>query len=179
MFVHVVLGAKIGANAVKQFGFYHVGLSTGSFVYQLLHGGVLPTRHVVGHLSRQHFAQPVGDWVVIRAGHNIRWRTLHHGHMRGSARHRRNNGDGGCTRTDDHHTLVGVVEVLWPLLRMNDGSGKPFAAGKHRLVALFVAVVTRAHKQEVARRHGLRTCLFVRCCDGPFGIRARPLCFRY
>ena len=162
MFVYVVIRAEVSANAVEQFGFHHLWLSAGSLVHQLLHRGVLPTRHVVGHLSRQHFAQLVCDWVVIRAGNNIRWRTLHHCHVRGGVCHRRNDGDGSSTRTDDHHALVGIVEVVWPLLRMNDGSGKPFAPREYRFVSLFVAVVPRAHKQEVARRYGLRTCLFVR-----------------
>jgi hypothetical protein len=48
------------------------------------------------------------------------------------------------TAADHDHPLAGVVEVLRPVLRVDDRSAEPLQAGEGRLVAGVVVVVTAA-----------------------------------
>ena len=178
MLVDVVVRSEISTDAVEQLGFYLLGLGSSSFVHQLLHRGVLPTRQVVGHLRGQHLAEFVGNRVVVWSCNDIRRRTLHHRHVQRCCCHCRNKRYCCGSRTNHHNSLVCVVKVLGPLLRVNDGSRKTFATCEHWVVALFVAVVTRTHKQEVASDRSCCASLFMGRRHCPAGIGCRPLRFR-
>ena len=67
----------------------------------------------------KELACPVGEFVLGPFCDDPCRRALQHGDMRSGGRHRRHERDGGG-RTDHHDPLVAVVEVLWPLLRVND-----------------------------------------------------------
>ena len=78
---------------------------------------------------------------------------LHHfGHV---LRHRRDDGGGGGTGTDDHHAFAGMIEILGPLLRMDDGALERFLIREARPIAGFVVVVALAHEEEVAAEFDL------------------------
>ncbi len=86
---------------------------------------------------------------------------------RGGLRHGWDQGDGRGTAAYDDDLLTGVVEILRPLLRMDDASAELVGTGEGRSIALLVVVVTGAHEQE---RAGVNGRLVVRSGfrdDGP------------
>ena len=119
---------------------------------------IFPARQTVGPGFGQQRAQGVGEPIARGARHHPGRRALQHNHLGGLLRHRGHQGNGGRSRTDDDHALAGVIEVLGPMLGVNEGSGKRFASGKIGLVAAVIAVVAGAQMQETRaqRRFGAR-----------------------
>src|SRR5262249_14188915 len=80
-------------------------------------------------------------------------------------------------RADHDHALAGIVEVLGPFLRMDDLAAEIRSSGKLRRVALLVAVIARAHEEEVAgKTHRLGRALARDAfgLDRPARVGCRP-----
>ena len=90
-------------------------------------------------------------------------------------RHGGNERDRGGAAADDHDPLVGVVDVLGPLLRVDDWAGEALHALEVRRVALVVAVVAAAEEQEPARHADRFARVAPLRLDGPPRVVARPL----
>src|SRR4051812_11987094 len=70
--------------------------------------------------------------------------------MRSAVRHCGNQRDGSGSAADDDDLLASVIEILGPMLRMNDLAAEMADARETRLVARIIAVVTSASVKEVA-----------------------------
>ena len=111
---------------------------------------VLPAHDRVGGALGQAAAQPVGEPVLGRQRDDVGGRALQHRHVRGLLGHRRHQRHRGGAAADHDDALAGVVEVLGPVLRVDDRAGEavdPLELGR---VALVVAVVAAAGPEEVA-----------------------------
>ncbi len=131
---------------------------------------IAPANDVIGQLGRQPFAQVVGEGVLGRARDHIGGRALQHGHMGGGPGHFRHQGHRRGPRADHHHPLAGIVQILRPMLRMDDAALEVGLAGKLRPIALGVVVIARAHEQEIAGDLG-------RLGAGPPVVIHRPVRF--
>ena len=76
--------------------------------------------------------------------------------------HRRDQRDGGRAAADDHDPLAGVVEVLGPVLRVDDRAGEALAAREVRGVALVVAVVAAGAEEPAGGQRAARSPVSVR-----------------
>ena len=80
---------------------------------------------------------------------DVGWRALEHGDMAGTLVHQgRDQGDSRCPGTDHDDLLPGEVEVLGPVLRVDDLTAKVRRARELRRVALVVVVVAAADRQK-------------------------------
>src|SRR5207302_197776 len=79
------------------------------------------------------------------------------------------------TAADDDDALPGVVEILRPVLRMDDLALEAIHAFEARRVALIVAVVAGTHHQEVRGDDDALTRVGAFGLDGPLRIFAGPL----
>ncbi len=133
---------------------------------------------MIGKLRRQPRAQLVRDRVLRRARHHIGRRALQHGDMTGRPGQLRHQRHRGGARSDHHHALAGVVDVVGPFLRMHDAAGEILAAGKLGRIAFLVFVIAGAHEQETAgEAHDLGRPLAHRSAlglHGPAPILRRP-----
>ncbi len=109
---------------------------------------VLPPHEGVGDLGREVLAEQVGDTVSIGSSHHIGRTPLQHGDRRcglgqcGDEGHRRR-------PAPDHHDLLRRrVEVLRPVLRVDERSDEALLAGERRTIPSVVAVVARAPHDE-------------------------------
>ncbi|SHV57789.1 Uncharacterised protein [Mycobacteroides abscessus subsp. abscessus] len=92
-----------------------------------------------------------GDRVDIAGG------TLQHIHLGPGARQRRHQGDRGRAAADDSDLLAGAIQVIWPMLGMDQSPGELLHPREFRGVAVVVVVVAGAQVQElgaVSRRAG-------------------------
>ncbi len=138
---------------------------------------VAPADQVIGEFCGQLRAQFVGEWVLRRARDHIGRRALQHGDMRGLLRHLRHQRHRGRARTDHHHALAGVVDVVGPFLRMHDAAGEILGARKFRRIAVLVIVVAGAHEQEIAGEADRLRRAFAGGAfglHGPARLRRRP-----
>ena len=134
---------------------------------------VLPADYAVGGLGRQELAQEVGDRVARRQRDDVAGRALKHRHVLGVPRHRRDERDRSRAAADHHHSLARVVEVLGPVLGVDDLPAEALGALEFRGERLVVAIVARAHEEEVARElHGLAVVLGL---HRPARLLGRPL----
>jgi len=86
---------------------------------------------------------------------------------------------GRCAGPDYNDFLISIVQILRPLLGMNDLAREAFPAFEFRCVSFCVTVIARAHQEKVtANDYGLIRTL-TPGFDRPFGIVARPCCFLY
>ena len=102
-------------------------------------------------LTWQPPAQGDRDVVDGREGHDVGRRALQHRHVLGARlRQGRHQGHRRGAGPDHHHPLAAVVEVVGPVLRVDDGPGEAVEAGQVGEVALVVVVVAAAGPQEAA-----------------------------
>ncbi len=115
---------------------------------------------------------PVGLGVDGRHGGDPCGRALQHGDVAGGLRHFRHEGHGRRTGADDGDGLARVVEIVRPVLRVDDLARKRLLALEVRAVALVVIVVAGTDRQEVAGQ----VALALRCFDRevPKRIFRRP-----
>ena len=105
----------------------------------------------VGRLGRQRLVHPDGEGVDVGQHADVGRRALQHGDVARTRIGQRWN-ESHCRRTAaDHDDLLArVVEVLGPVLGVDDGALEVLRAGELRRVALVVVVVAAASEQEVA-----------------------------
>ena len=92
----------------------------------------------------------VGDAVLVGPGDDIGRRALQQRDVGRRFRQLRHERDRGRAAADHDDALVGVDDILGPVLGMDDGALEPGDTWKGRRVALRVAVVAAAHEQEIA-----------------------------
>ncbi len=112
--------------------------------------------------------------IVQRQRPDVSRRALQHRHVACTRIHQsRNQGHCGSAGPDHDDLLARVVEVLRPVLRMDDGALEVVVALEGRQVALVVVVVTAAREQERARHLALLAVVV----DGerPSIVGVRPL----
>ena len=108
------------------------------------------------------FPQHVRKFVDVACGPEIGRRALQHRDMRAIRRDRGDQGRRGGARADHDDLLAVVVQIVRPLLRVNDRALEGLDAIPLRRIALRMTVIALAHPQEV-RGH----------CDGLAGIGPR------
>ena len=149
----------------------HVGPAPAEPVDQRGQRDVLPAGDRVGEPRAEQRAQPVGDRILGRQGQDVAGRALQHRHVRRRLGHRRHQRHRGRAAADHHDPLARVVEVLRPVLRVDDLPAEVLDAGELRQVALVVAVVAAAHQQEAAgerrlsRRRAVTASTVQRACS--------------
>jgi len=99
---------------------------------------------------RQLLQKPGGDRVFGRPRDDESRGALQHCHLRRGFGQRRNKRDGGRAAADHEDPLAGAIEVLRPLLRMDDGPRELLHAGPAGHVSTPVVVVSSAHMEEAA-----------------------------
>ena len=134
---------------------------------------VLGARQAIGQLLWEDRAQQRGYRILGRQRHHIGRRTLQHGDLGRLFRERWHQGHGGRTTADDHHALAATVQILGPLLRMDDGAAEVSAAREFRGVAARVVVITAAHEQHIAGQTRTLTRAAFHL-DGPARVGAGP-----
>ena len=137
----------------------HVG---GAFPRQLVLEGAerdgFPAIRDVRQAVRQQPVGAFGKRVDPGQRPDVGGRTLQHRDMAGARVHQgRDQGDRGGTGADDDDLLAHVVEVLRPVLRMDDLALEVLGAGKRRRIPLVVVVVAGAREQEGAGELALLT----------------------
>jgi len=135
---------------------------------------ILPAGQQIGELCRQETAQPQGPFVLAGPRYDIGRRTLQHRHMCRRFRHRRHQGHRGGTAADHHDLLAGIVERFRPELRMDNRSGKIRLAGEVRIMAFVIAVIARAHMEEIALHRAERAIALLQA-HRPQRLFARPV----
>jgi hypothetical protein len=93
----------------------------------------------------------VRDRVLARQRDDVRGRALEHRDVRGRVAHRRSQRHRGGPTADDDDALARVVDVVGPLLGVDDAAAEPVEPFEVRRVALRVVVVAGAGEEEVAR----------------------------
>ena len=93
--------------------------------------------------------QRFGQIVDVAAGDVERGRALQHGDMLAVCSDRRNERRRRRARADDDNLLVLVVEVLGPLLGVNETPLEGLHARPIRVVALVMPVIALAHPEEI------------------------------
>src|SRR5262249_35452557 len=111
---------------------------------------VFPTSRSVRGAVRQDASKKNSDLVFGRTRHDVTRRTLEHRDVRRTFGHCRDQRDRRRPAADDHDALARVVEILGPLLRVNNPPAKPRDAGPLWGVSAVVIVVTGAEIKEVA-----------------------------
>ena len=150
MRIDVVVGSESLAYSLENQVFDPLRLGTSALVERFAEEHVLLARQRVRHLLGKYFAQSIGDGIFVGSGHHIGRRALQHHNMGSRRRHCRNQSHRCCARTDDDDTLPGIVEIFGPFLRMDHRAGERLETGQLGGVPTLVAVVTRAHEQEIA-----------------------------
>src|SRR3984957_1410967 len=100
--------------------------------------------------ARQYFSQPIYRPADFGRREQISRRTLQHGHLRSLLGQRRDQRHRRSAAADNHHLLALVVEILGPVLWMNNRAVELVEARKVRDVALVVVVVAGPEEQEAA-----------------------------
>ena len=116
----------------------------------------------------------VGQLVLARSGHDVGGRPLQHGDVGGVAGHGRHQGHGGGPTADDDDPLALPVQVLGPVLGVDDGPAEARLARELGPVALVVAVVAGVAPQEAAGHLLVLAGVGALDVDGPPGLAGRP-----
>ena len=124
---------------------------------------------------RKQTVQRVGDRILAWDGQHIRGRALQHCHVGGTVGHRGNQRHGGRAAADDDDLLTGVVEVLWPCLRVHHQTAEVVLTLEARAVPARVVVVAGGREQDVARDVELLTAVRALQCDRPKRILLREV----
>ncbi|MNQ55376.1 hypothetical protein D3C85_694700 [compost metagenome] len=102
--------------------------------------------------------------------------ALQHGDVLDAVRHRRNQGGRSCAATDHHDLLALIVQVLWPVLRVNQGAFEVLLAWEVGEKTIVVVVITgAAHKVFATVVSGFAARLMQRC-QVPQPLLAGPVC---
>ena len=70
--------------------------------------------------------------------------------MRGRLGHRRHQSHRGRAGADDDDLLAGIIDIFLPELGMDDGAGEILHAREVGHIAMLIAIIARAHHQEIA-----------------------------
>src|SRR5882757_4516983 len=100
--------------------------------------------------ARQYFSQQIYRPAGFGRREEIGGRTLQHGHLRSLLSQRRDQRHRRGAAADDHHLLALVVEILGPVLWMNNRALELVEAGEVWGVALVVVVVAGPEEEEAA-----------------------------
>ena len=168
MFAHVIAFGQQLLEPAEQIGADFFGMLAGLIVEPHAEGDVFPADDVIGELRRQEAAQDIGDRVRARPADHIGGGALQHRHMRCCRGHGRYQRHGGGARADDDDLFAGIIEMFRPELRLDDLAGEIRLARPFGLVALRIAVITRAHVQEVAGEMA-DAAVLLRCGKRPAG----------
>jgi hypothetical protein len=117
--------------------------------YGLLVQDFLPHDLVDPRLVDAQLAQLVGDRDRIAAGPEESRRALQHRDVAALGGDRRDQGCRGRTRADHDNRLPSIVEILRPILRVNDPALEVLHSAPVGGVALRMTVVALAHPQEI------------------------------
>ena len=176
MLVDIVIRPQRHAHAAEQQSLHFLGLLAAQPKNIHAEQHAFPARDGVGKLRRNIATQPVGHGILGRSRDDVRGRALQHGHMRGPLCEFRQQRDCRGTAADHDHALIGVFDVVRPLLRMHDASGEFLYTGKIGRVACLVAVVAGAHEEKIAAEANRRFRLAHLCLNRPSCISRRPRC---
>ena len=150
------------------------GTALGEAEHRALDEDVPSAGKPIVQLVRKHPAHRERDLVDGRQRDDVRGRALQHRHVRRVVGHCRHQRDRGRAAADHHDALVAVVEIVRPVLRMDERAGEIVLARQLGTVALVVVVVPGAHDEEVTRPRLGRAAAFVDCGNGPSAVVARP-----
>ena len=174
MLVDVEAGRQRALHALADQPFDQLRPAAAELVEERLDDHVLPAHRGVSGALGQPPAQHLRDAVLGRQRGDVGGRALQHRHVRGVLRHRRHQGHRGRAAADHDHALAGVVEVLRPVLRVDDRAGEALFALELRREPFVVAVVAAARPEEVAGQPQPLAVLALRL-DRPARPLARPL----
>ncbi len=142
--------------------------------HRVLLGDVLSPGQRVAAVVAEQPAQQVGDRVAARHRHDVRRRPLEHRHLPGRARQCGHQGDRGRAAADHQDALAHVVQVLRPVLRVDDRAGVALQPLELRGEAPVVPVVAHRAEQPVAGQRHLLAGVGAFDPDRPAGLGRRP-----
>ena len=119
-------------------------------------------------------AQFVGDRDRIAAGPEKSRRSLQHRYMAALGRDRRDQCRRRRARTDDDDRLPGVVDILRPILRVNDPPFEVLHSGPFGRITLGMTVVALAHPQKIGSDPHRLAGIGPHTFEGPELVAARP-----
>ena len=171
----VVVGSEIGLHRGQQILLGGLGLFEGLAGKRILIEQDLAARDLVDPgLVDLQLAQRFGDLDRIASGPEIGRRALQHGDMGAIPGHRRDQCRRSRAGADDDDALVLVVEIVRPILRMNDRALESRHVLPFGRIAFGMAIIALAHPEEVGGEAmglaGVRPDGF----DGPEVLLARP-----
>ncbi|PHK11687.1 hypothetical protein VF09_06710 [Nostoc linckia z9] len=152
---HVISGRQLGGDAVEYPLVDLFWRLPGAAVEIHAEQYVLPARDPVGQARGKDAAQKVRDPVFGGARDHVGRRALQHHHVRGVLRHLGHQGHRRRTAADHDHALAAIVELLGPMLRVDDRTPEALAAGELGRIAFLVAIIAAAHEEEVAAEEQL------------------------
>ena len=140
---------QLGAGRVDQELARHLRLLEAHLRHEVLHLEDLAADDLVGPLVGDlEVAQRVGQLVGVRPRDEERGRPLEHRHVRAVVGDVRDERGGRGAGADHHDLLVGEVDLVGPLLRVDHLALEVVEAGPLGRVAGVVPVVALAHPEE-------------------------------
>ena len=146
MFFDIVIRPEFCAHRINHHLFNFGRKATTEFVQLLLSCCIFNSRQRISNSLRIQPSHSFCKRINRRSRNYICRRALQHRDLcnifshGGHERHRR------CTRTNNNDTLVAIIKILRPELRVHHCAVEVLNAFKLRCEALLVAVVARAHE---------------------------------
>ena len=154
----VVVGAEVAAQHPHQVALEDAGPGSRQLEDERLQQHEFQSADGIRQLVRKQEAKKFREFVLGRAVRHVGWRALQHRHVGGLPGQRRDQRHRRRAAADHDNALALVVDVLGPLLGVDDASLESFDAGEIGRVAVGVVEVAGAHVQEAAGvSHGLRS----------------------
>ena len=146
--VDVVPGGQLALETLAQESLHLLRVAPAQRIEGLGHQGVGPLAAVPAYCLGSTWRKSLAIGSALRQGGDVGRRALQHrdvGRRAGQGGHQ---GHRGGAAADDHDPLADVVEVLGPVLGVNEGAGEVAHAGEVGQVAVVVAVVAGAREEE-------------------------------
>ena len=148
--LHGVTFGKLFAHAIEDGCLDLGGLAPSISVCRDAEPDALPLGYAVREPLGQVFVRPAGNRILRRAGDDIGRRALEHGNLLRRPRHRGHQRNRRRAAADHDHALVGVIQIIGPLLRMDDLPPESLRAFEMRRMAARIIVIAAAHVEERA-----------------------------
>ena len=163
---------KLCAHAIEDGGLDLRGLAPRITIGRDAKPDALPLGDAVGERLRQMFVRPAGDGILRRACDDIGRRTLQHGDLLCGLRHRGHQRHRRRAAADHDHALARIIQIVRPLLRVDDLPPESLRAFEMRRMAARIIIIAAAHVEERAGDMALLAILLD--LQRPLGVFGGP-----